>query len=388
LANALVIKQGNVLLADGSWRQCDVLLQDGKIAGLGNDLSAPQQYDMAGALVLPGLIDLHIHGICIASVETATLQELSELEAERGATCFFPTFFGPPQITMELLRRHRLESQELAATPQIGGFRLESPYLAATGAGIETDLAPISPELTERLLVAGGRHIRIWDISPELPGAPEAIRQLSQSGIICSIAHTHCSIAQAREAVEAGARLVTHLFDTFTLPDAGAAEPGVYPAGLTDYLLVEDRLVCEIIGDGTHVHPLLVEKALRCKTAERIAFVTDSNLGAGLPSGRYTTPKWGEIEITGPNNGARLAGRNMELAGSALTPIDSFRNAVNLFGKSIAAASRLCATTPACLLGLNKGEIAIGKDADLIVLSPELALLATICAGKIVHQSD
>jgi N-acetylglucosamine-6-phosphate deacetylase len=170
------------------------------------------------------------------------------------------------------------------------------------------------------------------------------------------------------------------------LPGLTDPDPGVYPAGLTDYLLVEDRLVCEIIGDGTHVHPLLVEITLRCKTPQRVAFVTDSNYGAGLPPGRYTTPKWGNIMIDGSNNGVRLCDRGMELAGSALSPIHSFRNVLHLFGKDLAVASQVCSATPARLLGLNKGEIAVGRDADLIVLDQELELLCTIAAGDVVYQ--
>ncbi len=163
-------------------------------------------------------------------------------------------------------------------------------------------------------------------------------------------------------------------------------EPGVYPAGLVDYLLVEDRVAAEIIGDGTHVHPLLVEKALRCKTASRLAWVTDSNFGAALPPGEYEAPDWGWIVVDGPNNGARLRDRGRVLAGSALTPIDALRNLVRLFGRDLATASRLCSTTPARLMGLNKGEIAAGRDADLIIIDQGLDLLCTIVAGEIAWQ--
>ena len=162
-------------------------------------------------------------------------------------------------------------------------------------------------------------------------------------------------------------------------------DPGVYPAGLVDYLLVEDRVVCEIIADGTHVHPLLVEQALRCKTPDRLAWVTDSNFGAGLPPDEYDAPGWGPVVVGHPNHGVRLRDRGLVLAGSALTPIDGFRNAIRLFGRDLAVASRLCSATPARLLGLNKGTLDVGRDADIIVLDAGLDLLFTIVAGEIVY---
>ena len=388
MADKLVIRNGSVLLADGSIRQVDLRLAGGRVAEIGPGLRARAEVAAAGAHVLPGLMDLHLHGLCRESLEESTLADFARLEAERGCTTFLPTFFAPPAVMVQQLQRHRRESQELQLIPQVPGFRLESPYLAQTGAGVSEDLVPISPEITSQLLAAGGGHVRIWDLSPELPGAPGLIRELSAQGIVCSLAHTQATIEQARAAVAAGARLVTHFYDTFVLPEITDPDPGVYPAGLTDYLLVEDRVTCEIIGDGTHVHPLLVEVTLRCKTPDRVAFVTDSNYGAGLPPGRYSTPKWGDILVDGPNAGVRLPDREMELAGSALAPIDSFRNALRLFGQDLAVASRLCARTPARLLGLNKGELAVGRDADVVVLDANLQVRCTIAAGQVIYQAS
>jgi N-acetylglucosamine-6-phosphate deacetylase len=384
--NDLVITNGQVLLACGVVQDIDVGVRAGRIAQIGEHLHGSRTIDARGAYVLPGLIDLHTHGIGFESCDSETLHGYARAEAERGATTFFPTIFAPPARAIEQMQRHRRATDDLAALPQVGGFRLESPYLAHAGGGLTRDLAPITAETTQALLEAGGGHIKIWDISPELPGAPDTIRQLSALGIVCSLAHTHATIDQARAAVAAGARLVTHLFDTFVVPQM--VDPGVYPAGLTDYLLTEDRVVCEIIADATHVAPLLVEKTFRCKTANGLVFVTDSNYGAGLPAGRYTLPNdWGRIAIDGPNNGVRLVDRGMTLAGSALTPIDALRNAVRIFGKDIAIASRVCSTTPARLLGLNKGDIAVGKDADLILVDDDLRVLYTIVAGTIVFAA-
>lgn len=380
-SRSLVISGGNVLLADGTIAACDVLTEGGIITKIGADLAGDETIDARGSYVLPGLVDIHNHGIGFESVGEGDLKRYAQLEASRGATTFFPTFFAPAEEIEQQLRRHLAETDDLRETPNVGGFRLESPYLADASGGLPKDTAQITPATTNMLLEAGKGRIKIWDVSPEMAGATGLIRELSAKGIICSMAHTTATIEQAAAAVDAGARLVTHLFDTFEMPVE--TDIGVYPAGLTDYLLVEDRVACEIIGDGTHVHPLLVEKTIRCKTAANTVFVTDSMLGAGLPLGEYVLPSgWGNAVVDGSNNGVRLVDRDMELMGSALTPIDGFRNAVRLFGKDIATASRLCSGTPARLLGLNKGELAIGRDADVIVLSLELDLKHVVCGGQ------
>ena len=385
MGGKLAIRNGSVLLADGRIETRDVLIESGVISMTGSGLKAASEIDASGCHVVPGLIDLHVHGICCESASLSNLEEIARIEASRGATMFYPALFAPPEEIRAQLERHRRETDELRLTPQVIGFRLESPYLADASGGLPRDCAPISGELTAMLIEAGGGHIKIWDISPELEGAPREIGKLASRGIVVSMAHTSATIDQAGAAVEAGTRLVTHLFDTFQMPVE--TEPGAYPAGLVDYLLIEDRVTCEIIGDGTHVDPILVEKAFRCKTADRLAFVTDSNLGAALPPGRYELPMgWGLAEVNGPNDGVRLVDRGMELCGSALTPIDAFRNVICLFGKDIATASRVCSRTPARLMGLNKGEIAEGRDGDLIVLSQDLDLLHAVVSGKAVYS--
>ena len=384
-SHSLIICNGRVLMSDGSLRTTSVLIRDGRITAIGAEQSADTILDAAGNYVLPGLIDIHTHGIGEDSA-IGSLPHYAAREAVAGATTFFPTLFGPPAETCAHLQRHLRETDNLRRVPQVGGFRLESPYLADASAGLPRDCAPITPKLTERLWQAGEGHIRIWDLSPELPGAAEAIRQLSRLGVVCSLAHTTATIEQARAAVEAGARLVTHLFDVFPMPPM--TELGVYPAGLTDYLLMEDRVVCEIIPDGTHVPPLLVEKTFRCKPPDGLVFITDSNYGSGLPPGEYDLPQaWGRVKITSPYDGIRLMDRAMELASSALTPVDAFRSAVQRFGKDLATASRVCSRNPARLLGLNKGEIAVGRDGDLVILDSALCVQTTIAGGVVIYRA-
>lgn len=213
-SDTLVIKHGMVLLPGAALHEADVLIEQGIIGAIGKGLTAENEIDASGCTVLPGLIDLHTHGIGYVSTDEGSLEEYARLEASRGTTTFYPTLFGPPETTVKNLARLLGETDNLRTTPQVAGFRRESPYLARTGAGVQKDLAPISHELTAMLLKAGGGYIKIWDVSPE-----------------------------------------------------------------------------------------------------RIAFVTDSNYGAGLAPGRYTLPgSWGVVAIDGPNNGVRMVDRDMGLA--------------------------------------------------------------------------
>ncbi len=380
----LILKGGSVLLQNGKIEKREIGIESGTIGAIGENAGAGKSLDVDGAYVFPGLIDIHTHGIAFHRLGYCSLEDYAEKEAEHGATTLIAGFFDTVDNLEQTLKRYAKEIESPRLQKQIAGFRLESPYVARTGAGFAEQLTVISEETTQRLLEAGKGHIKIWDLSPELEHCAETAAQLTRMGIVCSICHTQATIEEARRAVDAGMKLVTHTFDTFVVPEM--TDPGVYPAGLIDYLLVEDRVVCEIVADGTHVPPLLVEKALRCKSTWRTAFVTDSNLGAGLPSGTYNIPGYGDAVVEGSNNGVRLVEKGMGLAGSALTPIDAFRNAVRMFGLSFTEASRVCSETPARLLGLNKGSIEVGKDADLIVLDQNLDLLYTIAAGEVMYE--
>ncbi|GAI40972.1 unnamed protein product, partial [marine sediment metagenome] len=139
---SIVIKNGNVLLPDGEIVLYDVHIENGIISSPGTGLEADTVINAEGCTVLPGLIDLHTHGIGRVSTDEGTLQEYARLEASRGTTAFYPTLFGPPEVSVRNLERYFRETDNLKTVPQIAGFRLESPYLAQTGAGVLKDLAP------------------------------------------------------------------------------------------------------------------------------------------------------------------------------------------------------------------------------------------------------
>jgi len=385
----LVIRNGVVLVDDTLGEGLDVSVASGRVERIAPTTGAVpgsgRAIDATGCYVLPGFIDLHTHGIGDVRVEYGDVIRFAEIGASFGLTGCTPTFFLSPAKTIASLKRVLQETDGLKACPSVLGLRLEGPYVAKTGAGNLEDLSPISESTTQEIYGAARGKIKIWDVSPELENATEFIKWATDRGIVTSMAHTSAMVDQTQRAIDAGLSLVTHFYDTFDL--AVQTDPGVYPAGLTDYIQIEDRLTVEIVPDGVHVHPYLVEKTLRCKGLERVVFVTDSQMGAGFPPGVYTVPNRGMIEITADRGARRTT--DDALSGSTLTQLQSFRNAVKLFGKTVPQASRLCSRTPAEVLGLErKGYLAEGMDADIVVLDKDFNVRYTIVGGQIVYKGE
>jgi len=384
----MLIKNGLVLHYDRLEAGSDLRVEKGKIVALEAGLphgADERTLDASGCYVLPGLIDLHTHGLREVSVQTDGLTEFSRLQFEQGVTTCVPTLSGTPQANIAAMQAGLRETAHFELTPNLIGFRPEITYLAKTGAGSASSLTKITPEATEAIYEGAKGFIKIWDVSPELDGAIPFIRWATDRGIVTSLAHSSATVEQTRQAIGAGLSLVTHFYDTFDV--AVQTDLGVYPAGLTDYIQIEDRLTVEIIPDGVHVHPRLVEKTFRCKGLERIAFVTDSMKGAGCPPGIYEKGLYEgvQVEVT-VDRGMRRTSDDV-LSGSALTQLQSFRNAVLKFGKSVVEASILCSRTPARVLGLqHKGYLAAGMDADVIILDSNLELKMTIMGGKVAHR--
>jgi N-acetylglucosamine-6-phosphate deacetylase len=381
---SLIITHGTIL-HDGTLVEGRNLVVEGdRVTGIVQGVE-PQLHetriDAAGRYVLPGLVDIHTHGLRDVMVDTDDIFRFSRLQLEAGVTCCLPTLAGSPEANMRRMRAILRETRDFRLTPNLAGFRPEIMYVADASGGPSASLARPERALTEAVWEASGGRIRIWDVSPELDGALEFISWCAAQGITASLAHSSAGIGRVREAVQAGLRHVTHLYDLFPRPRE--EDEGVTPAGVTDYVNVEDRLSAELIPDGVHAHPLLVEATLRCKGLDRVAFVTDSLKGSGNPPGRCEGLIPGEpVEVT-PDRGIRRISDGI-LSGSALTQIDSFRNAVRKFGRTVPEASRLCSRTPAQIMGLDgKGALDAGMDADILILDSDLEIRTVILAGRV-----
>jgi N-acetylglucosamine-6-phosphate deacetylase len=226
------------------------------------------------------------------------------------------------------------------------------------------------PVVLERLLAAGG--VRMVTLAPELPGALSLVRRLADAGVVVSLGHSDASYEEAQAAARVGARSVTHLFNA--MRPLHHRSPGILGAALD-----LDALGCELICDGVHVDPAALRVALHAKGLHGVRLVTDAMEAAGLEDGSY---RLGGTSVAVSEGRAMVAG-TATIAGSTLTMDAAVRGAVRLMGVAVEEAVAMASTTPARLLGLTgrKGAIAVGNEADLVLLDEELRVIRTMIGG-------
>jgi N-acetylglucosamine-6-phosphate deacetylase len=377
--NALTLRGGRVVTPAGVV-EGDVVVRDGRIAAVGPAAAATGEVvELDGRWVLPGFIDVHVHGGGGAQCNTGDPDEVRRVaafHARSGTTALLATTVAAPvDDLLDAVRAIEAARRAPAAgAAEILGAHLEGPFLNPSGPGAmegEAFLAPDVDVLTR--LLAGGRVLAM-SLAPELPGAMAVIERASARGVRVSLGHTDATYAQARAAVEAGARSVTHAFNA--MRPLHHREPGMVGAALD-----LDALACEVICDGVHVDPVAVRLLAARKGPERTLLVTDAIEATGLRDGEY---RLGDRRVTVRDGRATLPGHDT-IAGSTLTMDRALRNTIAFTGASVPEAAQMAATTPARLLGIadRKGTIAVGLDADLVLLAPEdLALAGVLVRGE------
>jgi N-acetylglucosamine-6-phosphate deacetylase len=358
-----------------------VVIQDGKILDVvrsprPGDL--PRRHCEVRGLICPGFIDLQINGAFGVNVGPAPepLEALARELPKTGTTSFLPTAVSWPTERYDSF----LEALEEASQPpgaRILGAHVEGPFLAPTrkGAHDPANLRPVDLRLTRKFIGSG--MVRMMTLAPELPGAEEAIRLLADGGVVASAGHTDADYEKMLRAIDVGLSMGTHLYNAMG-PFAHRA-PGVVGA-----LLTEDRVRASIIVDGVHVHEGALRLVYRQKGSEGLALVTDAMEAAGMPPGEY--------ELSGRKvllEDGEVCLPDGTLAGSALTMDRAVRNAVELLHIPVQDAVRMATETPAEILGMpEKGRIAPGADADLVVLNPDGSVQKTIVAGTTVYGCE
>lgn len=332
--------------------------------------------DLSNKLVIPGLIDQHIHGCGGFDVEDASLEALaamSEELARHGVTSFCPTVMARPiEGLPSILNMIRVGQRQSLPGAYVHGARLEGPYLSPLKKGAQKESCLSKPDAGE-FLALWNRYpglIKIVDLAPELEGAEDFIRRV-RSRCVISMAHTAASYEGALEAFRQGVGQATHLFNGMAALDH--REPG--PAGA---VLDSEQVRAELICDGIHIHPAMLRLAFRI-LGSRAVVVSDSMRAAGMPDGEYTL---GGQKVCVRQGTALL--RDGTLAGSTTNLHQELRNLLR-FGIPLAQAVKAMTLNPAVQLGADKttGSIQPGKYADLVVLDQDYEIFMVLVKGKI-----
>ncbi len=324
--------------------------------------------------VVPGFIDLHLHGLGPwGSLHPQDVRGMAEFAPATGVTTLCPTLDSEPtEVMIEFLRAvRRLAEHPIAGAARIAGTHLEGPYLNAEHGGGMNPAFLRLPDLAEVELLweTAGETLRIMTIAPELPGAGEVIRRLAGRGVVMSMGHCGLSCGELSAAVAAGIAQVCHLYDTY---DGRTVKDGVVQPSLADAVLLDDRLMIELIGDGFHVPEELIALTRRAAGARRIIAITDAMQGAGLPDGVYAMTDGRKYTLC--NRGVcRLQDHPETIVGSCLTMNRVFRNLIERFGFSPSEAVAATSGNAARQLRLNDrlGALREGLQADIAVLSAE-----------------
>jgi len=335
---------------------------------------------LTAEIVSPGLVDLQCNGGFGLEVggDAGALRALAARLPSTGVTTFLPTAVSSDAAFYRALAAAFAASRG-APGAEAAGLHLEGPLLSPARAGAHDPAAIAAAEATldgvlDELLGAGA--LRLVTLAPERPGALDRIRRLVDFGVTVALGHTDATFAEAIAGIDAGATLVTHLFNAMSGLHHRA--PGAVGAALTD-----DRVAVGLIADGVHLHPAILALALRAKGPERIVLVTDAVAAAGAPPGDY---QLGGLPVTSDGESARRP--DGTLAGSTLTLDRAVRAMVGLGGARIEDALAMASTVPAARVGLtDRGALAVGRRADLALWSADLAVETTIAGGQAVFRA-
>jgi N-acetylglucosamine-6-phosphate deacetylase len=365
-----------------------LVMEDGIISALGprDTVSVPanaQTTDLGDSILTPGMIDLHIHGGAGHDVMEGSGESLAAIErlmVRHGVTSYCPTTVTAPmdetlKAIAELAKAMDDLEQPGTANPDRArplGIHLEGPFLSHARRGVHPSmyLQPASAETFNRMWDAADGRVRILTIAPELEGALDLIRDVSRRGVCVSIGHSNANLAQANAGIQAGIRHATHTFNAMRRIDH--RDPGLLGAILTDRAITAD-----VVADGVHVEPVVVDLFLRAKGIDGAVLITDGISATGMPDGTY---RLGSFEVEVRDGRCESHGK---LAGSVLTMDRAMRNVMAYANLSFQDSIRMATLNPARVLGMEqrKGVLRVGADADIAVFSPAGEVLRTIVGG-------
>ncbi|MGH8975315.1 MAG: N-acetylglucosamine-6-phosphate deacetylase [Acidimicrobiia bacterium] len=383
----LLITKARVCAMDGAWERGWLLAVDGRIQALGpGDPPAAgsrgvEVVDGCGtSTLLPGFIDLHVHGGDGADVMDAdpdALRRLARFHARHGVTALLPTTWSASEADLAAA----LTAIGAAAGPVEGGAailgaHLEGPWINAGRCGAQDPAAIRPPDPAEAARLLGSGVVRLVALAPELDGAPAVIDLCLQRDVVVSAGHTDARYDQMAEAVRLGVTQVTHAYNAMS--GFGHRDPGAVGAALAF-----PELRCELIADGVHVHPGAMAVLARAKGPDGVILVSDATRAAGLPDG--------PVDLggrTAHHTGGAVRLADGRLAGSALTLDVALAHFAAASGWSWDQLWRATSANAAAALGLaGKGHLSAGADADLALVGDDGTVRLTVAGGRIVHRA-
>jgi len=373
----LLLEGGRVVTPDGvldpGWIRLAGSLIDA--VGPGDPHEQQRAVDLHGQWVLPGFIDMHVHGGGGASFTEGTCDQARQAAAfhrGQGSTTVLASLVTAPLAELEA-RAGLLAG--LADEGVIAGLHLEGPFLSPIRRGAQDPRHMIAPDVAvfERLHAAARGHLRVITLAPELPGALAVIRAATRAGVTVAIGHTDATAEHTLAAIDAGATHATHLFNGMRPPHH--REPGAVGA-----LLDRDEVTCEVIADGVHLDDIAVRLTARAAGPGRLVLVSDAMAAAGMPDGSY---QLGSQRVTVAGGVARLLEDRAAIAGSTVTLADVARHAIAA-GLPVPDVAAAASTTPARVLGLadRTGALCPGLAADLVVCDDHFRPRAVMRHGQ------
>lgn len=351
-------------------------VEDGRIAALGpgRPPDGHPVVDVGGRWLVPGFVDTHCHGGGGAALYSGDVDDV--VRAARSHLLQGTTSLIASVATMRLdLMVRAAEAVVTARAPSVRGIHFEGPFLSPRRRGAQTASALLEPDekvFAELIAAAGGLAVSMT-VAPELPGAIELVERHREE-ITFAVGHTDDDGTWTRRAFDAGARTATHLFNA--MPAMTHRQPG--PVGIA---LLDDRVAVELIADGTHLSPEALTVATRTAGLDRTILVTDAMAATGLGDGEYS---FADRHVSVRDGVARLRGTET-IAGSVHFLADALANAVRVLDLSVPQASALVASNAARHYGWrDRGTLAVGNVADLVLLSEDLTVDAVYLAGSLI----
>jgi N-acetylglucosamine-6-phosphate deacetylase len=362
-----------------------VLMEDGVITEVASQTAQPvprgcRVVNFGDGILVPGFIDIHIHGGAghdVMESDPAALPAVERLLAGHGVSSYFPTTVTAP-VDETLAALERLADAIEAPVPGDGGrarplgIHLEGPFISHVRRGVHPAeyLLPPTLKMFDRFWQAARGHVRVMTIAPELEGAAEVIAEATRRGVCVSLGHSDARQDAARAGIASGARHATHTFNA--MRPLGHRDPGILGEVLTN-----SQLTADIIADGIHTDPSIVDLFLRAKGPEAAVLITDGLAATGMPDGRYRLGSF-EVDV---KDGRCMA--NGTLAGSVLSMDRAVRNVMEFGRWDLQRAVRPATLNPALITGFGekKGSLTAGAGADIVVLSLTGEVRETIIGG-------